>query len=125
MPEPEIESYERRDINPSAVMWAAIWLTVVLAVTFLAMRIFESTLGNGRPAEARALAPQANVPPPRLQTNPVAELSIFRKAEETKLHSYGWADRDAGVIHIPIDRAMELTLKRGLPARSTTKGGAP
>ncbi|WNG62342.1 hypothetical protein F0U59_52340 [Archangium gephyra] len=30
------------------------------------------------------------------------------KAEQRKrLHGYGWVDRDAGVVHIPIERAIE------------------
>jgi hypothetical protein len=28
-----------------------------------------------------------------------------------RLRSYGWVDRGAGVVHVPIDRAMELVAK--------------
>jgi hypothetical protein len=31
-----------------------------------------------------------------------------RAAQERELDSYGWVDRTAGVVHIPIRRAMEL-----------------
>ena len=31
------------------------------------------------------------------------------------LDSYGWVDKDAGVVRIPIDDAMRLTVERGLP----------
>ncbi|HVZ23631.1 MAG TPA: hypothetical protein VG871_21305 [Vicinamibacterales bacterium] len=30
------------------------------------------------------------------------------------LNSYGWVDRSRGVVHIPIERAMELVAKEGL-----------
>jgi len=30
------------------------------------------------------------------------------------LKSYGWIDRDKGVVHIPIDRAIEILAERGL-----------
>ena len=33
------------------------------------------------------------------------------------MHSYGWVDQQAGVVRIPIDRAMELLAQRGLPTR--------
>ena len=34
-----------------------------------------------------------------------------------RLHGYGWVERDAGLIHIPIERAMELSLReRRTPA---------
>jgi hypothetical protein len=33
------------------------------------------------------------------------------------LEGYGWVDRQAGVVRLPIERAMELVLERGLPTR--------
>jgi hypothetical protein len=39
----------------------------------------------------------------------------LRTAEDTDLNSYGWVDRTAGIARIPIDRAMQLLLERGLP----------
>ena len=37
--------------------------------------------------------------------------------EEQTLNSYGWVDQQAGVVRIPIDRAMDLLAQRGLPTR--------
>ena len=31
----------------------------------------------------------------------------LRRAQRQRLGSYGWVDRDAGVIHIPISKAMD------------------
>ena len=33
--------------------------------------------------------------------------------EEAELHSYGWVDKNAGTVHIPIEDAMRLMLERG------------
>ena len=41
----------------------------------------------------------------------------MRAADNAELHSYGWINRDAGLIRIPIERAIDLTAIRGLPAR--------
>lgn len=41
----------------------------------------------------------------------------FRTQEEHELTTYGWADRNAGTLRIPIARAKELLLERGLPVR--------
>ena len=41
----------------------------------------------------------------------------MRAAEEAALNSYGWVDKDAGIVKIPVDRAMEILAKKGLPAR--------
>ncbi len=38
--------------------------------------------------------------------------------QENQLNSYGWVDEKAGVAHIPIDRAMELIVQRGLPVHA-------
>ena len=55
-------------------------------------------------------------PEPRLQTNPRAgPRAICARSEDEVLDSYGWVDKNAGVVRIPIDEAMKLTLERGLP----------
>jgi hypothetical protein len=40
-------------------------------------------------------------------------LRALRAAENAILEHYGWVDRDKGVVHIPIDRAMDLLAERG------------
>jgi len=60
-------------------------------------------------------------PEPRLQTNPRQDLRDLRDAEDTVLSTYGWTDKNAGAVRIPIDEAMKLTVQRGLPARQDVK----
>jgi hypothetical protein len=52
---------------------------------------------------------------PMLETNERGQLRDFLMNEEVQLNSYGWVDEKAGVAHIPIDRAMDLLVQRGLP----------
>ena len=40
------------------------------------------------------------------------------RAKREKLTSYGWVDKEGGVARIPIDRAMDVMLERGFPARA-------
>jgi hypothetical protein len=54
---------------------------------------------------------------PRLQVNPAQELREMRRAEEALLTSYGWVDQEAGLVRIPIARAMEMLVASGLPVR--------
>ncbi len=63
-------------------------------------------------------------PQPRLESNERLEINDFRMQEEQTLNSYGWVDQQAGVVRIPIDRAMELLAQRGLPTRPQA-GAAP
>jgi len=59
-------------------------------------------------------------PEPRLEKDERKNLKDARVAEDETLYSYGWVDEKAGVVRIPIDRAMELIAQRGLPTRLQT-----
>lgn len=65
-----------------------------------------------------AALPQASglpMPPaPRLQANPAADLAKLHAEETRDLTTYGWIDRKAGIVRIPIERAMALTAQRGI-----------
>jgi hypothetical protein len=61
-------------------------------------------------------------PAPNLQINPHDDLMALRAREDAELNTYGWVDRSHGVVRIPIERAMDLIIARGLPVRSA---GAP
>jgi hypothetical protein len=58
---------------------------------------------------------------PMLEDNERGQFSEFLMKQEKHLNSYGWVDEQAGVAYIPIERAMELTVQRGLPV--LPKGG--
>lgn len=52
---------------------------------------------------------------PMLEINERGQFRDFLVNQENQLNSYGWVDEKAGVAHIPIERAMELMVQRGLP----------
>ncbi len=54
---------------------------------------------------------------PVLQIDPVADLNAYQTEQQELLNSYGWVDKATGVAHIPIDRAIDLTIQQGLPHR--------
>jgi hypothetical protein len=73
-----------------------------------------------------AISPQSNpmtvgdlqIPPePRIEDHPAIAIQQLHAQEDKTLSTYGWTDRKAGVVRIPIDRAIELQLERGFPAR--------
>lgn len=64
-------------------------------------------------------APPAEIPPvPRLQTNPAADYAALRRAQQARLDSFGWVDVGKGIVHLPIARAIDILLERGLPVRA-------
>ena len=54
-------------------------------------------------------------PNPRLQQNPRSELDLMKDEEDRRIRSYGWVDRRAGIARIPVERAMEILARKGLP----------
>jgi hypothetical protein len=71
---------------------------------------------------ARDTKPLETTVPPHLQMNPHGDLQTFRQREEVELNSYGWINRTAGVVRIPIEQAMDLIAEQGLPAPTNAAG---
>ena len=67
---------------------------------------------------------QDQFPAPQLEINERTELNDIRLREENILSTYGWVDQNAGTVHIPIDRAIDLLAQRGLPVRQQQQGNA-
>jgi hypothetical protein len=95
---------------------------VVFVVVWLLFRLFASQAATAYvPQYPMAIEQAPRVPPePRLQTNPREDLRELRAHEDALLATYGWVDKNAGVVRLPIDEAMKLTLEHGLPARAGT-----
>ena len=61
------------------------------------------------------VVPATPIPAPNLMVSEPLGLKEFRNTEDQSLTTYGWMDKNAGVMRIPIDRAKELLLQRGIP----------
>jgi hypothetical protein len=127
-PNPPGAKYEHTDIDPNVGYKFALWLAVAMFISFgIVYGTFWFFEGQERRANAAAskyplAAGQHKEPPaPNLQKQPFKDVYMLRQAENEKLTSYGWVDKDGGVTRIPVDRAMEVMLQRGFPAR--TEGG--
>lgn len=70
------------------------------------------------------LKPLERFPKPDLQIDDDhAERLKLYAAQNAELNSYGWVDRSNGIVRIPIERAMDLILQRGLPTSTNSQGG--
>lgn len=128
-PTPPGAQYEHTDIEPSIASKFAIWLAVSMVIsagivyaTFWFFEGREAALSREGQRYPLAVGQVKEPPAPRLQTQPFKDVYLLRQAEAEKLNSYAWIDKDGGIVRLPIARAMELTLQRGLPARA---GGDP
>jgi hypothetical protein len=115
--------YERRDASIPGLLQFGFWLAVIIVVVLFAMKwtflYFARTQELGPPRSPLATENARILPPnPRLQAHPRADLENYCQAEQHEINSYGWVDQQDGIARIPVDRAMDLVLKRGLPART-------
>jgi len=111
---------ETRDVNIRVIALFALSFAVVLAGS-LALVAWVFNILHVTPAgQGLRGAPIAVTPPyppgPRLQTSPGRDLQELLRAEDAQLQSYGWVDRALGIVRMPIDRAMERVVERGLPS---------
>ena len=112
--------HERKDVDVQALFGVAFLLLLSCITIFIGVTLMMRYFNAHEPA---VTAGQANIPltrakefpQPRLEVKPGASLAELRAAEDADLNSYGWIDRNAGTVRIPIDRAMQLILERGLP----------
>lgn len=103
--------YERSDADPRLIAALALGVVAFLIVTpFALLAVYPGADQLGAPPAERPLPPQ-----PRLQVRPKADLDVLRAMEWERLISFGWVDRDRKIVRIPIERAMGLLTKRGLP----------
>ena len=126
----ESKAYETRDVKlrPLVVFTAGLTVVgiVVYLVVFLMIRLFS---GQAAREDAR-VAPSSSVsrpapatgeerlpPEPRIQVNAAADMEALRRQDAAVLTTYGWVDRQAGIVRIPIEVAMTQILDEGLPVR--------
>jgi len=124
-PTPPGAKYEHTDIDTSVGYKFALWLVVAMLISvgivYGTFWFFENQTQSADAAAQQyplAVGQAKNPPAPNLQTQPFKDVYLLRQGEAEKLGSYGWVDKQGGIARIPIDRAMELTLQRGLPARA-------
>ena len=117
--------HETRDMSVRPIAMFVLGLFVFISVTLVLMvGLFDyfATRQARLDVPPSPLATRELPPEPRLQVAPRKELREVQAAEDTVLNSYGWVDRKAGIVRIPISLAMELLAKRGLPARPQRQG---
>ena len=119
--------YETRDANVRGVFGFLVILSVVLVFTaLLCWGLFNYfSAGQINRAPASPFAGTRQLPTgPQLQVNPRQDWLSFRAEQEHSLESYSWENRDDGTVRVPIERAMELLLQKGLPvAPSASSAG--
>jgi len=123
--EPLSIGHETDEGNVRAIALTAIGfaIAVVLILLFVygIFRYLNRMASVSVPVNPMAETDREQIPrSPRIEAYPARELEDLHGREHRILSTYGWTDKNAGIVRIPIDRAIELQLQRGFPVRRQT-----
>lgn len=108
--------YERGDLRPRRVLAIAALVLGSLVMVAGAAQLLSVWFGQLSAGATRGTLPVTVPPPdPHLLSHPQRALQQHLADKRSRLRGYGWVDREAGVAHIPIDRAMQLQVQRLQP----------
>jgi hypothetical protein len=114
----EQEPYEQRDLSVGrAVQFLILIFFTIIGSLIISYFVFLWVLPNQR-ADLPSVRPEAlqrQLPPePRVQGFPVRDWQNFIAEETRKTTTYEILDETTGKVRIPVERAKELILERGL-----------
>ena len=116
--------HETKDVDPAGVLWLALAVALVVGAVQVALLLFQYYMQRSAAAEDPPRSPVADVqqrpPQPRLQQHPTRDYQAYQREQQDILNSYGWVDKQQKITRIPIDRAIELLLERGIQAPAPT-----
>jgi hypothetical protein len=121
---PSGAGFEHTDADVWIIVKFLAWLLVSAIVIHAGLGVLyqlmiQRAMETGEQPYPLAAAQEQRLPPaPRLQQFPLNERYEFRRGEESLLQNYGWMNKNAGIVHIPIAEAMRLAVERGLPSRA-------
>ena len=133
------DGFEQEDLSSSGVLYFLAGLALlgidINLILFGMYRFLDTYERAHQPPLSPMATPQADTrtfthentqtfPQPRLEENERTQLRSFIEDQDRKLATYDWVDQDRGTVRIPIDRAMELIVQRGLPVRPEGSSGA-
>jgi len=84
----------------------------------LAVGIFQFFKSTYRPDQAAKESTTVIPPQPRIEEHPAEQLQGIRAREDHVLSSYAVIDQKQGVVRVPIDRAIDMLVQKGLPSHN-------
>ncbi len=108
--------HETGEVHAWAVGKFAIGLIVICAVSMtLLFGLYK--FFNSQHDAVSSVDPVKVFPEPRLQQTPMPDLKEIRDAEDKLLSGYAWVDPKQGLVRMPIEQAINVLAKKGLPGR--------
>lgn len=114
----EHDGYEHRDARVRNLLYIGLIILATLIISagavagLIAYFDLQTSTAITR-AEARSQIP----PEPRLEAFPPGNGERIVARGRQRLEGYAWIDRSAGVVQIPVNRAMSILVETGWPQR--------
>ena len=115
--------YEKSDANIPSLVKGGLTLAVVLIVSFIGMRYtldYFPENAAARPARVGCSNCACSGSGADAAGAAASGARGLLQQSGAELNSYGWVDQTSGVVRIPVDRAIELSLERGFPTRAAS-----
>ncbi len=116
---PSVEDDDPKIFNLHTFGYFAVFLVGLIGFVLVAGALLAGSLS---PDKSIVITPAPTLlpPAPRLETYPGENFPALHATQEAELNSYGWVDRQKGVVHIPIEQAMKLIAQSNLPVVTGT-----
>jgi hypothetical protein len=131
------DSFEQEDLSPQGIFYFMAGLAVVGVVIYfivVGMYRFLDAYDRQHQVPPNPMAVQTGIdarvtmpfsealgkidqtfPKPVLEHSELQQFNNVVEKQDQTLASYDWVDQKQGIVRIPIDKAMELLVQRGLP----------
>ncbi len=114
--------HEVQGVHVRAIIWFAVTLLVAMIVLsgilwWLLGRWVNQPLSLSMQLAPAQVTP-VPAPGPGVDAAAIADRPARIAPALEKLSTYGWVDRQKGIVRIPIERAMALLVQRGLQTRT-------
>ena len=124
-PSPGERDYSDKDIPIGTILLGGLYITIFTILSFVGVRFLFLYLNRSNEQAQQtvsAYASQRSLPAePRLQVDEPRTWQHQLAVEKAQTEEYAWVDQKAGLVRIPVERAMEVVAGKGLPARSEAK----
>ena len=111
--------YETTDARVTPLAQTGLFIAALVIASFVGMIVLFKVFAYYQPLFDDPVPPLVDnriaSDAPRLQVDPPKQKFELAQSEAAILSSYGWIDRQVKVVHIPIERAIDLVSEGKIP----------
>lgn len=111
--------HEPSDVDARGVgLFVVLMVAGILATVFglaALFTVFQATADDRDPGRSARQEERGEPPAPRLQVAPSHDLQSLVAQQEELLDRLEWIDRPAGIVRIPLEKALEIVAQDGVP----------